>query len=573
MPRWRRISSSAAAEQEGRGDVKDDAPDDVDYDLDDDQKAEKLLEESRKRRQAILQKYSATASPISSAGAPSPAQPASVTVPQESRTEAAQSTNTSTPRMSGFSLAKDDAAIAADARGADGISAADYNPDLDKAEDEAKQQQRLRRNLGLPLGPVGGKGTAAPDTVGGVAEGLGEPVDKLEDEYEEIEVDDDDDVDDMFALDEDRPKKKKVIRVPKGGSAAVAPMLQSDAGTSAATLNDNWDDPDGYYRIILGETMDRGRYQVFANLGKGMFSSVVKARDLQNGDREVAIKIVRIQETMYKAGLKEIGILKKLAELDPEDKKHVIRLEGHFEHRGHLCMVFESLSMNLREVVKRFGKDVGLNLMAVKSYAHQMFAALCLLRKANLMHADIKPDNILVNDAKNLLKVCDLGSASDLSEMEITPYLVSRFYRAPEIILGQPYDCAIDVWSIGCTLYELATGKILFPGRSNNQMLLLMQELRGKFTTKQIRRGQFGEQHFDDTNAFLSLERDKSTGQKPTEDLRARLLPGNAAKRLREGELRLNNHFIDLLNRCLELDPSKRITPKEALAHPFLTSP
>jgi len=68
------------------------------------------------------------------------------------------------------------------------------------------------------------------------------------------------------------------------------------------------------------------------------------------------------------------------------------------------------------------------------------------------------------------------------------------------------------MWSIGCTLYELATGKILFPGRTNNQMLLLIQELRGKFTTKQIRKGRFSEQHFDETNTFLSLEKDKSTG-------------------------------------------------------------
>ncbi len=89
--------------------------------------------------------------------------------------------------------------------------------------------------------------------------------------------------------------------------------------------------------------------------------------------------------------------------------------------------------MNLREVVRRFGKDVGLNLRAVKAYAHQMFLALSLIRKLNIMHADLKPDNILVNEAKTILKVCDLGSASDLSEMEITPYLVSRFYRAPEI--------------------------------------------------------------------------------------------------------------------------------------------
>lgn len=154
---------------------------------------------------------------------------------------------------------------------------------------------------------------------------------------------------------------------------------------------------------------------------------------------------------------------------DPQDKRHVIRLERTFEHRGHLCLVFESLSMNLRDVIKRFGKDVGINLKAVRAYAHQIFLAMNLLRKLNIMHADFKPDNILVsllgllgsvfhtcseawsdpirhigvskllnqtsqvNESKSVLKVCDLGSASDTSEAEITPYLVSRFYRAPEI--------------------------------------------------------------------------------------------------------------------------------------------
>lgn len=122
---------------------------------------------------------------------------------------------------------------------------------------------------------------------------------------------------------------------------------------------------------------------------------------------------------MYKAGLKETQILNKLKQSDPEDKKHIVRIDRTFEHRGHLCLVFESLrygfaiceydmsalltfvvSMNLREVVKRFGKDVGLNIRAVRAYAHQLFLALSLLRKLNIIHADIKPDNILVRMMK-----------------------------------------------------------------------------------------------------------------------------------------------------------------------------
>ena len=170
-------------------------------------------------------------------------------------------------------------------------------------------------------------------------------------------------------------------------------------------------------------------------------------------------------------------------------------------------------SINLREVLKKFGRDVGINLKAVRAYAQQMFLGLSLLRKCNILHADLKPDNVLVNETRNLLKICDLGSASDALENEITPYLVSRFYRAPEIILGIPYDFAIDVWSVGCTLYELYTGKILFTGRTNNQMLRSIMECRGKFGHKMLRRAQFTELHFDDLLNFRSVEKDKLTGK------------------------------------------------------------
>jgi serine/threonine protein kinase len=90
-------------------------------------------------------------------------------------------------------------------------------------------------------------------------------------------------------------------------------------------------------------------------------------------------------------------------------------------------------SNNLREILKKFGKNIGLNIKAVRVYAQQIFLSLSLLKKCNILHADIKPDNILVSENKSTLKLCDLGSASDTSENEITPYLVSRFYRAPEI--------------------------------------------------------------------------------------------------------------------------------------------
>ncbi|PLW17425.1 hypothetical protein PCANC_00894 [Puccinia coronata f. sp. avenae] len=466
------------------------------------------------------------------------------------------------------------------------ISAADYNPDDDRRIDNERQNEKQINGLRDPP-PSDTKPRAI---LTDREEAAGRDGDESDDDGDDG---DDDDDDDMFAIDstEKKAKKKKAAKGvntkdPSNPSAPFLPVINR-AGTDAEVV-DNFDDADGYYRVILGELLDNGRYHVHANLGKGMFASVVRAKDMsaakdgiKGAGSDVAIKVVRSQESMFKSSQKEASILKKLQEADPSGKYHIIRLERTFEHRGHLCLVFEAMSMNLREVVKRFGKDVGINLRAVRAYAHQMFLALSLMKKCNIMHADLKPDNILVSETKSVLKVCDLGSASDVTENEITPYLVSRFYRAPEIILGLPYDCSIDIWSIGCTLYELYTGKILFPGRSNNHLLLLIMELKGRFNSKLLKKAKFSNVHFDEENGnFLSIEKNRITGadvvksinipNKPTQGLQSRLMPNHVTKKMQDADVKLLGAFVDLLEKILTLEPSRRISAKEALNHPFI---
>ncbi|XP_036043097.1 serine/threonine-protein kinase PRP4 homolog isoform X2 [Onychomys torridus] len=204
-------------------------------------------------------------------------------------------------------------------------------------------------------------------------------------------------------------------------------------------LRDNWTDAEGYYRVNIGEVLDK-RYNVYGYTGQGVFSNVVRARDNARANQEVAVKIIRNNELMQKTGLKELEFLKKLNDADPDDKFHCLRLFRHFYHKQHLCLVFEPLSMNLREVLKKYGKDVGLHIKAVRSYSQQLFLALKLLKRCNILHADIKPDNILVNESKTILKLCDFGSASHVADNDITPYLVSRFYRAPEITAARVHS-------------------------------------------------------------------------------------------------------------------------------------
>ncbi|KAJ5601518.1 hypothetical protein N7510_011052 [Penicillium lagena] len=533
------------------------------------------LEARRKRREAIRAKYRGQANPLQlkalhiGDGETDSSTPGTEVLSAQSPLDSPHRSPSQTPAesFSDFKIGKDTDLVNSNAPvngvDKDEPSAADYDPTLDMKEEREKldgsregdlssaaydETQTVKQDLLLPDAPA--EQSAPP------------PPPKAKDPYDMFAEDDDD----MFAEDthDEQPAHASAM-------SAVPQPKELDI-----SMMDNWDDHEGYYKVRLGELIN-GRYHVQQNLGKGMFSSVVRATDSKTGAL-VAVKIIRQNDTMRKAGMKEIGILEQLHEADPDDKKHLIKFERYFDHKGHLCMVFENLSMNLREVLKKFGRDVGLNLRAIRAYAQQIFLGLSLMRKCNILHADLKPDNLLVNEQRNVLKVCDLGSASPASENEITPYLVSRFYRAPEIILGIPYDYAIDVWSIGCTLFELYTGKILFTGRNNNQMLRSIMECRGKYPPKLLRRGSLAHLHFDDMLNFHSTEQDKITGRpvtrivdfkKPTRDLKTRLM-GKGTRGMEDGEAKDLALFVEFLDRCLTLNPEKRITPTDALKHPFL---
>ncbi|XP_044175917.1 serine/threonine-protein kinase PRP4 homolog [Acropora millepora] len=359
-------------------------------------------------------------------------------------------------------------------------------------------------------------------------------------------------------------------------NSPAARALKVEAGKENPNLTDNWDDAEGYYRIRISEVLDK-RYCVYGYTGAGVFGNVVRARDQARGNQEVAVKIIRNNEMMHKTGLKELEFLKKLNAADPDDKYHCLQLFRHFFHKNHLCLVFESLSMNLREVLRKYGQNVGLHYKAVRSYSQQLFLALKLLKKTGIIHADIKPDNILVNETKLVVKLCDFGSASFASDCDITPYLVSRFYRAPEIIIGAKYDYSIDLWSVATTLFELYTGRIMFSGKTNNEMLKLMMDYKGKMPNKMVRKGVLRDQHFDENCNFLYQEVDKVTQRakitvmgtiNPNKDVVESLL---GYKKLNEEHKRKVMQLKDLLDKCLMLDPMKRISLNQALSHPFIT--
>lgn len=224
-------------------------------------------------------------------------------------------------------------------------------------------------------------------------------------------------------------------------------------------------------------------------------------------------------------------------------------------------------------------------------YAKQLFIALKLMRRCKIIHADLKPDNVLLSKNKNLLKVCDLGSAFDVTENETTSYLVSRWYRAPEVCLGAKYDTQIDVWAAAVSVYEIYTGEVLFKGDDNNHMLKLIFELRGKPSNKVIKSGAFWKKHFSDDLDFQWFTKDKGTrkeklvtmremnNSRPLKNFDEKVLAKIPPERRNSTDpnhmayMKKVRQFADLLNKCLVVDPEKRYTPDEALMHPFIREP
>jgi serine/threonine-protein kinase PRP4 len=371
-------------------------------------------------------------------------------------------------------------------------------------------------------------------------------------------------------------------------------------------LLDNWDDPEGYYKLISNELVDGGRYRMIKGLGRGVFANVAQAEEVNTDNEDsspriVAVKMIRRNDLMRRASQKEMDFLRKVNEADPQDKRHIIRLLGSFDHKGHLCIVFEHMSKNLRDLLKEETNGHGLTLPAVRIYGRQMLLGLQHLMNCQVIHLDLKPDNVLVSADKKTVKLADFGTAVDKRDIiERTEYLVSRFYRAPEIILGMDIGYPVDMWAVGCTMYELWTGKILFTGRSNNQMIKAFMDCLGWPSEKLLRKG-LANNILDNFELgpplkFISREVDKfnkvslltppigaaNVGQlsvrkieqqkKISRDMKVRV--HDAARSITTGGPTVGelNDLTELLSATLHMNVEKRATPKEALGHKFFAS-
>jgi dual specificity tyrosine-phosphorylation-regulated kinase 2/3/4 len=250
----------------------------------------------------------------------------------------------------------------------------------------------------------------------------------------------------------------------------------SDMGVHNEATNNGFDSDQQEYMSRINEHFAY-RFEVIKKLGKGSFGVVLKCFDHKE-KVYCAVKILKNKKRLYKQGLVEARLIKHLNDKDPEDKKNIIRRLEQFSFRKHLIITFEMLSVNLYEFIK-MNHFQGFSLNLIKRFAIQILISLYYLIENNIVHCDLKPENILLRKInKSGLKIIDFGSGCFENE-KIYTYIQSRFYRAPEIVLGIPYNAAIDMWSFGCILYELYVGYPLFPGEDEKDHMALMMEVKG----------------------------------------------------------------------------------------------
>ncbi|VFR01629.1 unnamed protein product [Cuscuta campestris] len=318
------------------------------------------------------------------------------------------------------------------------------------------------------------------------------------------------------------------------------------------------------FHVVLNSVI-AGRYHVTEYLGSAAFSKAIQAHDLHTG-MDVCVKIIKNNKDFFDQSLDEIKLLKFVNKHDPADKYHILRLYDYFYYREHLLIVCELLKANLYEFHKfnrESGGEVYFTMPRLQSITIQCLEALQYLHCLGLIHCDLKPENILVKSYSRCeVKVIDLGSSCFETD-HLCSYVQSRSYRAPEVILGLPYDKKIDIWSLGCILAELCTGNVLFQNDSPATLLARVIGIIAPIDQEMLAKGKDTYKYF--TKNHMLYERNQESNRLEY------LIPKKSSLRHR---LPMGDQgFIDFLTHLLEINPKKRPSASEALKHPWLSYP
>jgi dual specificity tyrosine-phosphorylation-regulated kinase 2/3/4 len=321
----------------------------------------------------------------------------------------------------------------------------------------------------------------------------------------------------------------------------------------ASQKNYGYDDDKGNYLMAYDDHLDY-RYEIRKLLGRGSFGQVVECFDHKRKVL-IAIKVVTNASKFRKQSKVEVAILEFLN--CSSQSENIVRMKACFSFRSHICIVQELLSSNLYQLSK-LNKNKGFTLPLVKRFTEQLVSMLAVLSSYRLVHCDLKPENVLLSEgSRSLIKVVDFGSSCYEAETIYT-YIQSRYYRAPEVILGLPYGCPIDMWSLGCFIIELINGIPLFIGDCEADQLLAIMEVFGLPPQEVLAASpRF---HYFFTTFTEPIIRPNRKG----------ILRQPGKHNLDSVVKTTDRRVLDFISRCLDWSPTTRLNPQQAIEHPWL---
>ena len=282
-------------------------------------------------------------------------------------------------------------------------------------------------------------------------------------------------------------------------------------------------------------------------LGMGAFGKVRLAIVKGTGEK-VAIKKV-FQDRRYKN--RELPIMQELHHPNIVELKsyYCTKAENCSDDEFYLNCIMEYVPQTLSDLISQNRKNhTKFDSMTLKIFSYQMLKCIGYLHSLGICHRDIKPQNILIDPADNTLKLCDFGCAKHLVKTESNiAYICSRFYRPPELVVGATiYTTQVDVWSMGCVIAELVLNKPIFAGKSATDQFLEIMKILGTPSYEQIKCM---------NDKFKGISKLPKIEPKSWKDV---------FKNKTNDEL-----FIDLVSKLLVYEPTKRLSPYQALLHPY----
>ena len=293
----------------------------------------------------------------------------------------------------------------------------------------------------------------------------------------------------------------------------------------------------------------KNKYEVLGIVGEGAYGIVYKCLNKVT-NKYVAVK--KFKETQDK--LVQKTMKRELAMLQMLRHENVVEFQESFVSKGNFFLVFEYVEKNLLEVLEE--SPHGLSPKLIRSLVYQMCKAVAYLHKNNMIHRDVKPENLLIDENLNL-KLCDFGFARKVKLNKnnnnidtMTDYVATRWYRSPELLLsGGIYGPEVDYWAIGCIMGELADGNPMFPGEDEVDQLDCIIKILGNLPESLV--NMYYENQIYNGKELLHV--------KKPETLEKRYLGI------------LSPTAIDFMKGLLELDPNKRLSGENVFKHKYFS--